>query len=112
MSNRVPKVVALFTYTGNTVQLRNKLNGAILDAVRPEFLALRDVLELTESIRIVEFGVNDRWEYYPKVVTSRDFEPSEYAMVNAAVQTVVATLQSQLAAEGATNIVVDFDVLS
>ena len=111
MSDKFPKVVATFTYTGPVNRLRNRLNGAILDALRPEFLALRDLVELEEKIKIIELP-NNLWQYYPKVVTTRPFTPSEVAQVNAAVQTVVATLQTELADEGATAIDMHFHTMS
>lgn len=109
--DRVPKVVATFTYTGAANPLRNKLNGEILDAIKPEILALRDAVELTEKIKIFEIS-NNRWQYYPKIMTTRAFTQSEVEQVNAAVQTVVTTLQTELAAAGATDISIHFHAMS
>jgi hypothetical protein len=103
--DRFPKVVATFNYAGAVNPLRNKLNGAILNAIRPTILALRDAAELVEKIEIVQFTGNT-WQYYPKVVTTRPFTEAEYAQVNAAVQTVSTTLVTELTNEGATNIVI------
>jgi len=105
MLDRLPKVVARFTYTGPANRLRTRLGGAILNAIRPQYLALRSAVELEEKIKIIELGLN-QWEYYPKVVTTRPFTDAEFAQVEAARQVTIATLLSSLAAEGATNIVI------
>lgn len=101
--DRFPKTVASFIYTGPRNRLLNQLNGSLLDAVRAEVLALRPAAELAEKIKIVEFG-DGRWEYYPKVITTRPFTDAELAQVEAAREQVIAILQTELAAEGATNI--------
>jgi hypothetical protein len=108
---RFPKVVATFTYAGAVNPLRNKLNGAILNAIRPTILALRDAAELVEKIKIIQLP-DDLWQYYPKVVTTRPFTAAEYAQVNAAVQTVSTTLVTELTNEGATNILIHAHTVS
>lgn len=107
--DRIPKIVATFTYTKAANPLKTKLNGAIFDAIKPYYLALRGVSSYQVKIKITELGGN-RWQYYPKVVIvdGSNFTDEEVAQVNAAVDLAVSTLQSQLAAEGATDITVSF----
>lgn len=104
---RFPKVVAVFTYTKAVNPLRTKLNGAILAAIRPHILALRDAAQLEEKIKFVELGGN-RFEYYPKVACKPGyaFTNVECASVESARLLVIDTLVSQLTAEGATDIVI------
>ena len=106
---KFPKIVATFAYTGPINRLRTRLGGAILNSIRPTILALRSAAELTEKIKIVQAADGVHWEYYPKVVTTRPFTSEERAQVESARQTVVATLQSALAGEGATEIVIHSD---
>jgi len=103
--DRLPKTVATFNYTGPIQPLRNRLNGQILDAIRAEWLALRSAVETVEKIKIVEFG-DGRFEYYPKIVTTRPFTESELALVESARLNAIAAIQSSLQNEGATNIVI------
>ena len=103
--DRLPKTVATFNYSGPIQRLRNRLNGQMLDAIRVDWLALRSAVDTVEKIKIVEFG-DGRWEYYPKIVTTRPFTESELVQVEAARQKAIATIQGALENEGATNIVI------
>ena len=103
--DRLPKTVATFNYTGPIQRLRNRLNGQILDAIRAEWFALRSAVETEEKIKIVEFG-DGRFEYYPKIITTRPFTESELVQVESARLKAIAAIQSALENEGATNIVI------
>ena len=104
-NRELPKTVATFNYNGPIQRLRNRLNGQILDAIRVDWLALRSAVETEEKIKIVEFG-DGRFEYYPKIITTRPFTESELVQVEAARQKAIAAIQSALENEGATNIVI------
>jgi hypothetical protein len=104
---RIPKIVATFTYTGPINPLRNRLNGALWDALAAIYLQLRQSNEYDYKIDIVTLP-NNRFEYYPKVSTLRPFTDAEIPLVNNAVDSARAAIQNELVAQGATNITIHY----